>query len=76
MSVRNTIKKKPLKNRKQLAATISETLFPVSPRQLSTWKGLTVHYIGREALYDPDEVMAEARARLNDAPIVSQGRAS
>ena len=65
---------KPLKTRKQLAATITEQLFPVSPRQISTWEGLTVHYIGRDALYDPDEVMAAAKARLENAPVISQGQ--
>jgi len=64
---------KPLQNRRKLAAKVSEKYYPVSPRQLSTWKGLTVRYVGREALYDPDEVMAEAEARLKNAPVISQG---
>ncbi len=66
---------KPLQNRRQLAAAISETLYPVTARQLSTWNGLTVRYVGREALLEPDEVMAEAKARLNNAPVIAQGAA-
>ena len=72
MSVSKSRQQKPLKNRRQLAAVISEKYFPVTPRQLSTWKGLTVRYVGREALYDPDEVMAAARSRLDNAPVASQ----
>ena len=65
----------PLQNRRKLAAAISEEYFPVSPRQLATWKGLTVRYVGREALYEPEQVMQEAKARLENAPVIAQGAA-
>lgn len=63
---------KPFQTRKQLAAAISEKLFPVSPRQLSSWPELTVRYVGRVALLDPDETMNAAKKRLDNAPVVKQ----
>jgi hypothetical protein len=66
---------KPLQNRRQLAAKISEKYFPVTPRQLATWAGLTVRYVGREALLQSDEAMAEAKRRFEDAPVIKQGAA-
>jgi len=62
---------KPLMTRKQLAAVITETLFPVSARQLSTWP-LKVRYVGREGLVDPDEGMAMAKDILENAPLAKQ----
>lgn len=72
MTVNKSKKTKSLITRKQAADDVTEQFFPVSPRRISTWSDLTVRYIGREALYDPDEVLAAAKARLENAPLTKQ----
>jgi len=61
-----------LENRCNMAKIITEEYFPVSPRQLSTWP-VSYRIIGRESMYNPEEVRAEAKARLENAPLITGG---
>ena len=64
----------PLLNRDQDAEIISAEFFPCAPRTFAKW---AVPYIrlGRWALYKPEDVRAEARRRIEQAPRIVGGTA-
>ena len=64
----------PLCNREQAAEIVTAEFFPCAPRTFAKW---AVPYIrlGRWALYWPEDVRAEARRRIEQAPRIVGGSA-
>ena len=62
--------KSQLINRSQAAELITNEFFPCAPRTFAKW---SVPYIrlGRWALYEPEDVRAEAQRRIDQAPRVA-----
>ena len=63
----------PLIPRRDMAKRISEEVFHVSTRNLANWPELSYRRMGREALYNVEDGLNAARARLNNAPLITGG---
>ena len=63
----------PLIPRRDMAKRISEEVFHVSTRNLAKWSELSYRRMGREALYNEEDGLIAARARLDNAPLISGG---